>query len=789
LFSRCVFLFVLLALHDGYASPTFASGVTNGIVSISGLSEASGVAASRNNANVLWTHNDSGHPAVVLAIDTQGRLLGTYTLPGNTDNEDIAIGPGPVAGVSYLYVGDIGDNSAARSSIKIYQIPEPMIYARQYTNPVTAALKGARTITLTYPDGARDAEAMFVDSATGDLFILSKETTSRIYTAPKSQLDTNDNFALTFVRTLAFTVPDAADISPSGNEIIVRRESFAQLWSRAPGQTISSAFGGTATTIPVIGTANGEPNGEAIGFDSAGSGYFTLSDDATTQPLYYFARMGLDGPAALPQTLAPAGSSWRFLDNGSNQVTTWRNPGFNDSSWSNGVAQFGYGDGDEQTTVSFGGNANNKQVTTWFRKQFMVDDVADMAGLTLKLLVDDGAAVFLNGSPVVYFQLATNAAFNTLATATQPDALEDAWFSFAVDPRLLVNGTNTLAAEIHQASVISSDISFDLQLLGAAQTNAHEPFNYPAGTSLVLVTNAAGQWWSAAGSGSSNATVIAGNLSVTGLSSPTGAAMQFGAVDGPSARFNLRSNVTNGTLYFSFPIQLTSLGALNATGGYIAGFNNSRGTQAGTPTVLGIRILTRSAGAGGFNYGVAKNTTNVTEWVWATNVFSANQTVFLAGSYTFKTNSTTDDVSALWISPSASDFGSNQPPMPTLTATNGADIASDQIVSFVFLQRGLNNTNQPGAMMVDELRIGTNWASVTPRGIVPPNLLAANSGSHAVLSWPLINGGFTLETMTALGATNVWTEVSAPIFIAGDRFTVTNVVGTGMNFFRLRRSQ
>jgi hypothetical protein len=105
----------------GRAAPSFANAVTNGTVSFSGLTEASGVQASRNNANVLWTHNDSGHPAQLFAIDTQGRLLGNYALPGNTDNEDIAMGPGPVTNVVYLYVGDFGDNGATRANIKVYQ--------------------------------------------------------------------------------------------------------------------------------------------------------------------------------------------------------------------------------------------------------------------------------------------------------------------------------------------------------------------------------------------------------------------------------------------------------------------------------------------------------------------------------------------------------------------------------------------------------------------------------------------------------------------------------------------
>ena len=53
-------------------------------------------------------------------------------------------------------------------------------------------------------------------------------------------------------------------------------------------------------------------------------------------------------------TLVPTGAAWRYLDNGSDQGTAWREPGFNDASWESGNAQLGYGDGDEQTVVSYG---------------------------------------------------------------------------------------------------------------------------------------------------------------------------------------------------------------------------------------------------------------------------------------------------------------------------------------------------------------------------------------------------------------------------------------------------
>lgn len=469
-------------------APAFAAGVSTGDVSISALTECSGLVASRNNAHVLWAHNDSGDSARLFALDTQGRRLGTYNLTGasHTDYEDIGLGPGPLTNVSYLYVGDIGDNGENRSNIRVYQIPEPAVYARQYTNPPTVGMKGVRGITLDYPDAAHNAESLFIDPLTGDLFIVTKEaTTSRVFTTTQAALNSGTNVILTFVRNLTFDIPSAADISPTGREIIIRQEEFARLWTRTNGQSISQALAGTPTTIPVIGTPT-EPNGEAVAFDANGNGYYTLSETSSTQPLYYFARTSGDGNR-LPQTIVPAGATWKYRDNGSNQGTAWREPTFDDAAWSNGIAQFGYGNGDEKTVVSYGGDANNKHVTTYFRKQFVVDNAPCIESLTLKLVVDDGAAVYLNGTNLLNYQLAANAVFNTPATSVQATNVEDTWFSYPINPALLVNGTNTLAIEIHQAAVTSPDISFDLQLI-AMESTTPRFMSWSVGTNTFQMT-------------------------------------------------------------------------------------------------------------------------------------------------------------------------------------------------------------------------------------------------------------------------------------------------------------
>lgn len=487
-------LLPLLALAFGWitppspAAPTFANSTNAGNVAIAALTECSGLIASRNNTDVLWAHNDSGDSARIFALDTQGRRLGTYNLTGasHTDYEDIAIGPGPLPNVSYLYVGDIGDNNENRSNIRVYQIPEPAVYARQWTNPPTTGMKGVRGITLNYPDNSHNAEALFLDPWTGDLFIVTKEaTTSHVFTTSQAALNSGTNIILTLVRGLAFNVPSGADISPRGTEIIVRQEDFAQLWTRTNGQTISNALAAAPNAIPVIGTPT-EPNGEAVTFDANGNGYYTLSETATPQPLNYFNRTSGDGQR-LPQILVPAGAAWKYRDNGSNQGAVWREPIFDDSTWSTGAGQFGYGNGDEKTVVSYGGNANNKYVTTYFRKQFVVDNVPCLESLTLKLVMDDGAAVYLNGTNILTYQLATNAAFNALASSVQATNVEDTWFNYPVNPALLVNGTNTLAVEIHQAAVNDPDLSFDLQLI-AMESTTPQFMSWTVGTNTFQLT-------------------------------------------------------------------------------------------------------------------------------------------------------------------------------------------------------------------------------------------------------------------------------------------------------------
>ena len=179
--------------------------------------------------------------------------------------------------------------------------------------------------------------------------------------------------------------------------------------------------------------------------------------------------IGLPTPAvhAAETVLVPKGAEWNYLDDGSDQGIAWQAPGFPDGTWASGLAQLGYGDGDEVTVVGFGPNPSDKHITTYFRHSFAVGDLGEITGAMLRILRDDGAVVYLNGVEVVRTNLPDGPIdFETVAPEIIDGGDEDVFNDFVIDVGMLDEfATNVLAVEIHQRSAGSSDISFDLELL------------------------------------------------------------------------------------------------------------------------------------------------------------------------------------------------------------------------------------------------------------------------------------------------------------------------------------
>ena len=169
--------------------------------------------------------------------------------------------------------------------------------------------------------------------------------------------------------------------------------------------------------------------------------------------------------SALTTTWIARGSTWKYLDDGSSPDTSWSTLDFDDSTWKAGAAELGYGDGDEATTVSYGGNANDKHITTFFRKVFQVAPDEQISGLTLTLKRDDGAVVYLNGTEIFRDNMPESSSYDTPASSVVED---DDIVRTAVPVTLLDPGRdNVLAVEVHQQSARSSDLSFDAELTRA----------------------------------------------------------------------------------------------------------------------------------------------------------------------------------------------------------------------------------------------------------------------------------------------------------------------------------
>ncbi len=228
---------------------------------------------------------------------------------------------------------------------------------------------------------------------------------------------------------------------------------------------------------------------------------------------------GADAARCADVFLSRAGEDWKYKDDGSNLGTIWRSPFFNDSDWAIGTAQLGYGDGDEETVVSYGPDPSNKYITTYFRRSFTVDDRSIFSGLQVLLLRDDGAIVYLNGAVIFRSNMPTGiASYTTPASSVVSGSDESTWYSAIVPLGPLLNGMNVLAVEIHQSDAQSSDISFDLQLVG--QTTSPDLVN-------------AGSTWRYLDNGSNQGTTWRGT-SFDDSGWPSGAA-QLGYGDGDEA--------------------------------------------------------------------------------------------------------------------------------------------------------------------------------------------------------------------------------------------------------------
>jgi len=186
-------------------------------------------------------------------------------------------------------------------------------------------------------------------------------------------------------------------------------------------------------------------------------------------------------PERAEVTLLEAGATWRVYDGGGPPPAGWHLPDFDDSGWWSGAAPLGYGNTYVVTEVGYGDDEENRHITTWFRTTFEAGELGEVEHLTVSLLRDDGAAVYLNGVEILRDGLPDGALdYQTLASEVAGQGDEDLYHPLVlsaaeVSAAALVEGTNYLAVEVHQAGLASHDLGLDVGLAAAVAIPAAPP--------------------------------------------------------------------------------------------------------------------------------------------------------------------------------------------------------------------------------------------------------------------------------------------------------------------------
>lgn len=274
------------------------SATARGNVQTDLLTEISGMVASRSQPGVLWAHNDSGDIARVFAMTDEGLDLGSFTLADvqAIDWEDMALGPGPVEGEDYLYIGDIGDNAAQRAEITVYRVREPEAGSDGELTEVEA-------LVLRYPDGPHDAEVLLVDPLDGAIYIVTKEITGIPSTVFRALAESGQETLLAEVTMVDFKaleyaaepppdagplvlgvgwLPTGGDVAPDRSTVAIRTYAGVWVWDVGSDIDLWQAFAGEPCEAP----SAIEGQGEALAFDTASAGFYTASE-GVNPPLYY----------------------------------------------------------------------------------------------------------------------------------------------------------------------------------------------------------------------------------------------------------------------------------------------------------------------------------------------------------------------------------------------------------------------------------------------------------------------------------------------------------------------
>jgi len=225
--------------------------------------EASGLASSQRDPEILWSLNDGGSKPRLYAFDLTGAHRGRIKLRDtrNRDWEDIA--SFMLDGNPYLLVADVGDNDRRRKKVSFYVIAEPDLDADNKIN-----LEPAWRVDFRYPEGPRDAEAVVVDATNERVIVLTKRDLPPVLYEVPLQPKGDDTVTATRLGTIEslprphrsdvdqamFTndwhwQPTGMDLSPDGSLAAILTYRAVYVFRLDPGTNLYDSLSGQAYSL------------------------------------------------------------------------------------------------------------------------------------------------------------------------------------------------------------------------------------------------------------------------------------------------------------------------------------------------------------------------------------------------------------------------------------------------------------------------------------------------------------------------------------------------------------
>lgn len=426
--------------------------------------------------------NKDDHP-LVIGRTFSDRKLGLHVTPigkGRTYPESLDL---------MVYVGNFPNNRPPQ--------------ARVTASTTQAAVNAPVTFTVTASDADGDSLAYYWDFGNGSYSVDNQPTATQTFSSAGEyavHCVVSDLKGGVGVGAVVVRVGNPATFQITGRVLTTNAQPVPGMWVRVSASRYAFSQDDGSFVLTQLSAGNQQLTVFEPFYNESNFVNPFFNNPVTVGPSFVGADfVQFPGPLYVTTPLVPKESRWKYLDDGSNQGTAWRQPGFNDSAWAAGNGPLGYGQGGERTLLSFGGVSTNKHITYYFRTTFTNQTPpAALTNLVLEVLRDDGVLVWLNGQEIFRDNLPTGVVTHTTRAiaAVEPDN----YLRAELSPSLLQVGVNTLAVEMHQVEPTSSDLYFDLALTGMSRTNTAnlqifylasprdgDVFTYPTNLSLNAV--------------------------------------------------------------------------------------------------------------------------------------------------------------------------------------------------------------------------------------------------------------------------------------------------------------